>query len=457
MKENPQPTSIAPPENLPKLGMIPVEVSLPNWPYQALNLILFAEGAAAFEELTLSGGINQIEGQRRTHGPTCSARHAFSRQSILFKPIASAQSREEMARIFSQVDLLLVPSLRDENAHHQQQHRAASLTLRAGFVEVAEARSDWAPDPNHPLPKFSPPRACPRHHLIGRLFEEGTLGRAGIALERASQSPTSVTHVLIRSGTCSAGRSPRSPAAFSAPPLLGSTTLSANNSNRIRNASITRRFPRLPAVRVSKGIPRPAQETNSSPQHVASCTNQNIARPARTAFMRPTLDNAPTFDHQNLLRRRIVESRCAITNVVRRASVAQPFLNQRFGFRIQARSSLIENKDARVGKDRTRNGNALLLSARKFHPRSPKTVCISSRTTPRFIHARDANSCHNFLFTSLRPRKRHVLANRPVKQKTFPATRRKLRAIGIKLHGRKVDAIHQHPPASRHVNAAINP
>src|SRR5260370_4040919 len=27
---------------LPKLGLVPVEVSLPNWPYDSLNLILFA-------------------------------------------------------------------------------------------------------------------------------------------------------------------------------------------------------------------------------------------------------------------------------------------------------------------------------------------------------------------------------------------------------------------------------
>ena len=60
-----------------------------------------------------------------------------------------------------------------------------SLTLRAGFVEVAEARSDWAPDPAHPLPKFSPPRRVPHGvTLIGRLFDEGTLMQAGIALER---------------------------------------------------------------------------------------------------------------------------------------------------------------------------------------------------------------------------------------------------------------------------------
>jgi Asp-tRNA(Asn)/Glu-tRNA(Gln) amidotransferase A subunit family amidase len=60
-----------------------------------------------------------------------------------------------------------------------------SLTLRAGFVEVSEARSDWAPDPAKPLPKFSTPRRVPHGvTLIGRLFDEGTDGRAGLALER---------------------------------------------------------------------------------------------------------------------------------------------------------------------------------------------------------------------------------------------------------------------------------
>ena len=36
------------------LGMNAVEVSIPDWPYDSLQLILFAESAAAFEELTLS-------------------------------------------------------------------------------------------------------------------------------------------------------------------------------------------------------------------------------------------------------------------------------------------------------------------------------------------------------------------------------------------------------------------
>jgi Asp-tRNA(Asn)/Glu-tRNA(Gln) amidotransferase A subunit family amidase len=61
-----------------------------------------------------------------------------------------------------------------------------SLTLRAGFVEVSQARSDWAPDPKHPLPTFVTPRRVPHGvTLIGRLFDEGTLGASGVALERA--------------------------------------------------------------------------------------------------------------------------------------------------------------------------------------------------------------------------------------------------------------------------------
>ena len=92
----------------------------------------------------------------------------------------------EMARVFSEVDLLLVPSLRDEALTIFNFTGHPSITLRAGFVEVGQARSDWAPDPANPLPTFSPPRRVPHGvTLIGRLFDEGTIGRVGVALERA--------------------------------------------------------------------------------------------------------------------------------------------------------------------------------------------------------------------------------------------------------------------------------
>jgi Asp-tRNA(Asn)/Glu-tRNA(Gln) amidotransferase A subunit family amidase len=174
-------------ETIRKLGMVPTEVSLPDWPYDSLGLILFAEGAAAFEELTLAGGLKQLKMQVPDAWPN------LFRQARFLSAVDFVQAdrfrrsvAQEMARIFSQVDLLLVPSLRDEMLTITNFTGHPSLTMRAGFVEVSEARSDWAPDPAHPLPKFSPPRRVPHGiTLIGRLFDEGTLGRVGLALERS--------------------------------------------------------------------------------------------------------------------------------------------------------------------------------------------------------------------------------------------------------------------------------
>jgi Asp-tRNA(Asn)/Glu-tRNA(Gln) amidotransferase A subunit family amidase len=167
-------------------GMKPVEVSIPDWPYDSLNLILFAESAAAFEDLTLSGGVSELKAQVPDAWPN------IFRQSRFLSAVDFVQAdrfrrkvAEEIARVFSNVDLLLVPSLRDEMLVITNFTGHPSLTLRAGFVEVSEARSDWAPEPQHPLPKFSPSRRVPHGvTLIGRLFDEGTLGSAGLALER---------------------------------------------------------------------------------------------------------------------------------------------------------------------------------------------------------------------------------------------------------------------------------
>ena len=173
-------------EAVRKVGMIPVEVSLPDWPYDSLDLILFAEGAAAFEELTLSGQLDQLKMQVPDAWPNTFRQSRFlSAVDLIQADRLRRKVAIEMACIFSRVDLLLVPSLRDEMLTITNFTGQPSLTLRAGFVEVSEARSDWAPDPAHPLPKFSPPRRVPHGvTLIGRLFEEGTLGRAGIALQQ---------------------------------------------------------------------------------------------------------------------------------------------------------------------------------------------------------------------------------------------------------------------------------
>jgi Asp-tRNA(Asn)/Glu-tRNA(Gln) amidotransferase A subunit family amidase len=188
MKENPA-TDVdrAALETIKKLGMVPVEVSIPDWPYDSLDLILFAEAAAAFEEITLNHQVDQLKAQVPDAWPNLFRQARFlSAVDFVQTDRLRRKVANEMARVFSQVDLLLVPSLRDEMLTITNFTGHPSLTLRAGFVQVSEARSDWAPDPANPLPKFSPPRRVPHGiTLIGRLFEEGTLGRVGLALERS--------------------------------------------------------------------------------------------------------------------------------------------------------------------------------------------------------------------------------------------------------------------------------
>ncbi|PSH03772.1 MAG: amidase [Acidobacteria bacterium] len=174
-------------ETAERLGFSLVELSLPDWPYNSLNLILLAEAAAAFEEAPLSGGLNQLDSETAESWPE------FIRRARSFSAVDFAQTDYfrrkvvlEMARIFSEVDLLLVPALRDEALMLTNFSGYPALTLRAGFVQVSEARSDFAPNPAHPLSTFNPPRRVPYGvTLVGPLFGEGLLGTAGIAFERA--------------------------------------------------------------------------------------------------------------------------------------------------------------------------------------------------------------------------------------------------------------------------------
>src|SRR4029078_12722627 len=183
-------------ETIKKLKMELKEVTLPDWPYSSLMPILFAEGAASFEELALNNQLGTLKMQVKDAWPN------LFRQARFLSAVDFVQADRfrrkvalEMARIFREVDVLMVPSLRDEQITITNFTGHPSLTLRAGFVLVPAARSDWAPDPANPLPKFDPPRRVPHGiTLIGRLFEDGVVGRVGIALERevavAGEKPT---------------------------------------------------------------------------------------------------------------------------------------------------------------------------------------------------------------------------------------------------------------------------
>ena len=173
-------------QTLQELGLQPTPVSLPDWPYDSLNVMLFAEAAAAFEELTLSGKDDELKMQTSDAWPNLFRESRFlSAVDFVQGDRMRRKVAEEMARLMSGVDLLLVPSLRDEMLVIANNTGQPSLTLRTGFAHISQARSDWAPDPAHPLPRFDPPRRVPYGvTLIGRLFDEGTIARVGLAMER---------------------------------------------------------------------------------------------------------------------------------------------------------------------------------------------------------------------------------------------------------------------------------
>ncbi len=175
-------------ETARRLGMTTVAVELPDWPYGSLNTVLFAEAAAAFEELTLSHGLDALKMQVPDAWPNTFRQSRFlSAVDFVQADRLRRKVAREMARIFETVDVLLTPALRDEILTITNFTGHPALVLRTGFVEVSQARSDWAPDPAHPMPTFKTKRRVPHGvSLIGRLFDEGTIATVGIALERAS-------------------------------------------------------------------------------------------------------------------------------------------------------------------------------------------------------------------------------------------------------------------------------
>src|SRR5580693_1273955 len=96
-------------DTLKKIGMVPVEVSIPDWPYDSLDLILFAEAAAAFEELTLSGGLNELKAQVPDAWPNIFREARFlSAVDFVQTDRLRRKIAQEMARVMAEVDLLLV-------------------------------------------------------------------------------------------------------------------------------------------------------------------------------------------------------------------------------------------------------------------------------------------------------------------------------------------------------------
>ena len=150
-------------EALNRTGVKLVDVSLPDWPYDTLLNILLCEGAAAFEEITRENVDDTLKWQDAEAWP-----NTF-RQSWFIPGIEKVQAdrfrrqcMQMMATKFENLDAMVSPSFAGSLCLITNNTGHPSLTVRTGFS-----------------PEGTPHGIT----LIGRLFDEGTLCRIGMALE----------------------------------------------------------------------------------------------------------------------------------------------------------------------------------------------------------------------------------------------------------------------------------
>ncbi len=139
----------------------------------------------------------------------------------------------------------------------------------------------------------------------------------------------------------------------------------------------------------------------------------------------------------------MVERRCAITKVVRPfIRYFEPFLDQRFGFRVEAGRGFVQNQNARVGQDGAGDGDALALAAGEFHAAlADDGVVLLFEILGEFVHARDAAGFENLFLGRAGAREGDVFFDGAVEQERVLQHHAQLRAVAVQAHCREVHAI----------------
>ncbi len=162
-----------------------VEVELPDWPYNTLFTVVEAEAAAAFAELTLTGGDDELVWQEDRAWPNTWRRVRFF-SAVDYIQIDRFRRRvmRMMAEKMAGLDALLSPNFAAGLLVITNFTGHPCLTQRVGFVDSptrglgGSARQDSAA----PAPSFRVPENVT---LWGPLFEERKLLTLGRALEAA--------------------------------------------------------------------------------------------------------------------------------------------------------------------------------------------------------------------------------------------------------------------------------
>jgi Asp-tRNA(Asn)/Glu-tRNA(Gln) amidotransferase A subunit family amidase len=171
-------------ETARKLGFQLVEVEFATLPYRDLGIIVGAEAAAAFQELTLSSKDDLLKWQDDAAWPNSWRRARF----IPAIDYINAQRlrrtvMEEMARVMDKVDALIHPNYAASLLMIGNMTGHPALALRAGFLQQP-TRTLWQDDAKAKKNNktYRVPQAI---SLTGHLFEEAQLVSIGAGLEAA--------------------------------------------------------------------------------------------------------------------------------------------------------------------------------------------------------------------------------------------------------------------------------
>lgn len=151
-------------DTLKKLGLELVEIDLPDWPYGMLMTILSVEAASAFEELTLSNRDDELVWQKPQAWPNSFRQTRFT-PAIEF--VQAQRFRRKVMQMmnnkFANIDAMISPSFAARLLLITNNTGHPSLTIRCGFNDNGTPHGIT---------------------MLGRLFDEGTLCRIGMALEK---------------------------------------------------------------------------------------------------------------------------------------------------------------------------------------------------------------------------------------------------------------------------------
>src|SRR5579863_9721098 len=169
--------------------------------------------------------------------------------------------------------------------------------------------------------------------------------------------------------------------------------------------------------------------------------------------MRPALDDSPRFNHQDLVG--AADGRQPVGDDKRRAAlhqVRQPFLDKRFGLGIEARGRFVQNQDARISEDGTRDRHPLFLPARELHATlADDRVVLLFEALRELIDAGNATRRQYLLLGGVRMREGDVLADGAVEEERVLKDDAEARAVRVQAHRREIDAVDAHRSRRRAV------